>query len=326
MNPVIDSLPVLVVNPYSRCNCRCVMCDIWKGTEIHALSREELERQLDSIESFKVQWVVFSGGEPLMHPEIFQLCSAAKQLGARVTILSTGLLLGRYANEVIEHADDVTVSLDGPTSIHDRIRNVQGAFQSLARGIEHLRAQNPDFRIGGRCTVQHLNCDALVETVSAARQLGLSSISFLAVDVHSSAFNRPAGLNVLRQSGLAVDLDQIPRLESQIEKLIAQGECGAFVVESPAKLRRVAQHFRACCSLDPHVAPACNAPWTSAVVEADGAVRPCFFHPAIGSLRSGETLGSILNSPSAAAFRASLHVASNPVCRRCVCSLTWRAS
>ena len=43
--PVINTLPVLVVNPYSRCNCRCVMCDIWQGTNVYALSREELERQ-----------------------------------------------------------------------------------------------------------------------------------------------------------------------------------------------------------------------------------------------------------------------------------------
>ena len=323
MNPAIDSLPVLIVNPYSRCNCRCVMCDIWKGTETRALSRKELERQLDSIGSLNVQWVVFSGGEPLMHPEIFELCSAARERGARVTILSTGLLLARYASEVIEHADDVIVSLDGPEQIHDRIRNVPGAFRSLARGVRKLRERNAELRIGGRCTVQYLNCEALVDTVAAACEIGLSSVSFLAVDVHTTAFNRPGGLNVLRQSGLIAGVDQLPMLEAQIETLIAQGECGGFVVETPAKLRKIAQHFRACCNLGGHIAPKCNAPWTSAVVEADGAVRPCFFHPPIGSIGEGETLAQIVNSPAATAFRADLDVATNPVCRRCVCSLNW---
>jgi hypothetical protein len=39
--------------------------------------------------------------------------------------------------------------------------------------------------------------------------------------------------------------------------------------------------------LKSHVAPRCNAPWVSAVVETDGAVRPCFFQQAIGNLADG---------------------------------------
>ena len=323
MSPIVNTLPVLVVNPYSRCNCRCAMCDIWQGTDVHALSYEELERQLSSVTGLKVQWVVFSGGEPLMHPDIFALCDLARKLGTRVTILSTGLLLARYAMEIIEHVDDVIVSLDGPEKVHDFIRRVPGAFQTIASGIERLSGLKPGFRIGGRCTVQQSNCESLLETVFAAREMGLSSISFLAVDVHSTAFNRPDGLNVLRQSGLAVGIERIPLLESQLEAIIAQGHCGGFVVESPIKLRRIAHHFRCHWSLSRYVAPVCNAPWTSAVVEADGAVRPCFFHRSIGTLKSGGDLMTILNSPLAVEFRATLHVPSNPICRRCVCSLNW---
>ena len=56
----------------------------------------------------------------------------------------------------------------------------------------------------------------------------------------------------------------------------------------------------------------CNAPWTSAVIEADGAVRPCFFHRSIGTLKSGEDLKTILNGPAAREFRSTLDVQSNP--------------
>jgi MoaA/NifB/PqqE/SkfB family radical SAM enzyme len=91
-------------------------------------------------------------------------------------------------------------------------------------------------------------------------------------------------------------------------------------LESPAKLRRIVSHFRAYHGLEPLSAPPCNAPWVSAVWEANGDVRPCFFHPAIGNTVNG-TLAQIVNGPAAVAFRESLHVAENPVCRRCVCSL-----
>jgi hypothetical protein len=68
------------------------------------------------------------------------------------------------------------------------------------------------------------------------------------------------------------------------------------------------------------IAPRCNAPWVSAVVESDGTLRPCFFHAPIGNI-SEESLAQALNGPLAVAFRKSLDVAQNPICRRCVCSL-----
>ncbi len=78
--------------------------------------------------------------------------------------------------------------------------------------------------------------------------------------------------------------------------------------------------FRAHLGLEPHVAPRCNAPWVSAVLEANGDVRPCFFHPPIGNTASA-TLAEVLNGPQAIAFREALEVPANPICRRCVCSL-----
>lgn len=129
--------------------------------------------------------------------------------------------------------------------------------------------------------------------------------------------------NLLRQSGLAVSIEQIPLLGSQIEAIIAQGHCGRFVLESAAKLRRIVHHCRCYWNLGKYVAPVCNAPWTSAVIEADGTVRPCFFHRSIGSLKSGQVLKTILNGPDALEFRSTLDVALNPLCRQCVCSLYW---
>jgi radical SAM protein with 4Fe4S-binding SPASM domain len=106
---------------------------------------------------------------------------------------------------------------------------------------------------------------------------------------------------------------------------VSGNECGEFVLESPAKLRKIAHHFRCRLGMAQAESPLCNAPWTSAVVEADGTVRPCFFHAPIGRIASGASLADILNGPQAIAFRASLDIAANPVCRQCVCSLNWRA-
>jgi MoaA/NifB/PqqE/SkfB family radical SAM enzyme len=313
VNAVLQRVPILVLEPHSRCNCRCVMCDIWKITDAQEITAADLERHLADIERLGVEWVVFTGGEPLMHSDLFRLAQMLRTRGIRTTILSTGLLLERYAARIRDTTDEVIVSLDGPPAIHDAIRRVPDAFQRLADGVRAM----PGHPVSARCTVQSRNAAHLRETVQAARDLGLRSISFLAADLASAAFNRPLVWPASRQSAVAPELDSLAR---EIECLIAEYPDDGFVLESPAKLRRIAAHFRAHYGLEPHTAPRCNAPWVSAVVEAGGDVRPCFFHPAIGNVSSAN-LGDVLNGPQAVAFRESLDVATNPICRQCVCSL-----
>jgi Fe-coproporphyrin III synthase len=322
MNPVLEKLPVLILYPHSRCNCRCVMCDIWKTDSIQEISAADLERHSDDIARLEVEWVVFSGGEPLMHSDLFRLCRFLRERKIHTTLLSTGLLIERNADRIIEYIDDLIVSLDGPPAIHDAIRRVPKAFEHLAAGVAALHRRNPAFPVSARSTIQRQNCAHLRATVEAAREIGLQSISFLAADVSSEAFNRPGTWDSDRQNQVALALDQIPILEAEIDALIAAGD--SFVLESPEKLRRIPAHFRAHLGLESEVAPRCNAPWVSAVVESSGVVRPCFFHPPIGALGNGTSLLDVINGPEAIAFRTGLDVATNPVCQRCVCSLNWR--
>ena len=298
-------MKILLLEPHARCNCRCVMCDIWKRTEAREITAAELERHIGDIVALGVEQVVFTGGEPLMHSDLFRLAAPLRARGMRTTLLTTGLLLERDAARIVESIDDVIVSLDGPREIHDAIRRVPGAFDRLARGVRAIHGAS------ARSTVQARNAGHLRETVAAARWMGLRSISFLAADLDSTAFDRPLGWPEARKAGIAPDL---ATLEGEMDRLIAEYPSDGFVLESPAKLRRIVEHFRA------PSAPRCNAPWVSAVWEANGDVRPCFFHPPVGNTANG-TLAQIVNGPAAVAFRESLNVAENAVCRRCVCSL-----
>jgi Fe-coproporphyrin III synthase len=321
--PRVETLPVLVLMPHSRCNCRCVMCDIWRIRQVREITARDLEPHVASWRALKVRWVVFSGGEPLMHSDLPALSRAFRAEGIRVTILTAGLLLARQARLVAENVDDVIVSLDGPPRIHDCIRGVPNAYARLAEGVEALRARRADIPVQARCTVQKLNSRLLRETVRTAQALRLNSISFLAVDVTSAAFNRPQGWPQERQADVALDATEVEELNAEVEALIA--ECreemqAGFVVEDSEKLQRIVRHFRAQLGQLEPTAPRCNAPWVSAVVEADGSVRPCFFHRPFGNLRDGP-FGEVLNSAAALKFRRQLDVSHNPICRRCVCSL-----
>lgn len=323
----VSSLPILTLLPFSRCNCRCAMCDIWKERNENALSRHDVERLLPDLARLGTRRVVLSGGEPLMHPDLFGLVLPLKEAGIGLTLLSSGLLLERFAARVAAAFDDVVVSLDGPPVVHDAIRGVPGAFDRLRRGVAALCAGNPVPSLSGRCTVQKANLSRLRDTVAAAREIGLHRISFLAADTTSPAFGREAGWAPQSRDRVVPDAAGLLALESEIDRLEAEhgGDLASgFVAESAAKLRsRLLAHFRACAGDTPFPAATCNAPWVSAVVETDLAVRPCFFHPAYGRL-GAEGLEPVLNGEAALRFRRALDVATDPVCLRCPCRLNLR--
>jgi MoaA/NifB/PqqE/SkfB family radical SAM enzyme len=320
----IHTMPLMVLMAHSRCNCRCVMCDIWRanrnGTE---LSREEIERHIAVFRRFKVRWVVLSGGEALMHSNLWSLCALLKELPARITLLSTGLLLKRNASDILRWCDEVTVSLDGSPAVHDAIRRIPRAFDRLAEGVQSLKALDPSFPVTARCVIQRQNFEDLPNIIDAARSIGLDRISFLTVDVSSPAFNRETPWGDERIDEVALSPNEVTEFERIVEQTIASHAAdfeSGFVAETPEKLRRLPRYFAALNGYGDFPETVCNAPWVSAVIESDGAVRPCFFHDALGNIHD-EPLDTILNSPNAIAFRRGLDVRTNAVCRKCVCTL-----
>lgn len=324
----IESLPVLILFPHERCNCRCLMCDIWKTKGRNELSPEEVRTWSAEWPGLGVRRVVLSGGEPLLHEQFASLCEALREAGVGTTLLSTGLLLERRAADVARLVDDVIVSLDGPRQVHDSIRRVPGAFDRLARGVEALVEAAPFLPVSARSTVQRANARHLRATVAAAREIGLGGISFLAADVSSGAFGRGTSWGAPEGGEIALgpaDLDALAAELDALERECASELAEGYIVESIARLRaRILGHFAAHAGRGDFAPITCNAPWVSAVVEADGTVRPCFFHPPLGNVRTTGSLAEILNSPRARTFRASLDVAADPVCRRCVCNLNLR--
>jgi MoaA/NifB/PqqE/SkfB family radical SAM enzyme len=299
------------------------MCDIWQRDDSQELSVTSLKRLRESLIVLKVQQVVLTGGEPLLHRDLAGILEFFSDLGIRITLLTTGLLLAKRAAVLANSVDDIIVSLDGPVAVHNAIRRIPRAFETMAEGIAALRRIDSAIPITARTTVQKQNHTALRATVDAARALGLESISFLPADVSSAAFHRDQPWSADRQQEVTLDRVELQELSVEIESLIAQKsdeiDC-AFIRESPEKLRRLAERFRERIEGMPPTAPQCNAPWVSTVLEVDGSLRPCFFHGPVAST-AYLTLAEALNSTRALAFREALDIPSNPTCQRCVCSL-----
>jgi Fe-coproporphyrin III synthase len=326
----ITSLPILILFPHSRCNCRCLMCDIWKGTTKSELDVDDVTRWTAEWRALGVRRVVLSGGEALMHSRFWQLCDVLRAADIGISILTTGLLLARDAKELVQRCDDVVVSLDGPRDIHDDIRNVPRAFDRLAEGVRAVRSADARVQITGRCTVQRANFRALRDVVRAAHDIGLDRISFLAADVSTEAFNRPDGWDDDRTGQVALEADELPDLAEEIallERDFSDDFASGYIAESAEKLRvRLSQYYAALLGTGDFAPNNCNAPWVSSVIESDGSVRPCFFQPSLGNVHTDGSLEEILNSARAVAWRTALDTRRDAICRKCVCTLSLAAA
>ncbi|MFB3905385.1 MAG: radical SAM protein [Acidobacteriota bacterium] len=317
----VITLPILYLTVRTGCDCRCVMCDIWKAEDGGAdMSLADMEAQAEAIRRLKVRYVLISGGEPLKNRNLWTFCRSLREQGVKVVLETTGLLLEPNADETIRSIDQLTVSVDGSPAVHDRIRQVNGCAEQLAAGIKAILARCPDFAIVARTVVQKFNCQDLHNVVRFGTDLGLRAVSFVAADVSSTAFNRPTPWDEPKISQIALSHSELCKLSRSVELLLTdyskEFERG-FILNTPAQLWDIYRYYKALLGQCDFPPVKCRAPWISAVLEADGCIRPCFFHAPYAKVGEKGLL-EILNSREAIRFRRELKVSRSQICRKCV--------
>jgi MoaA/NifB/PqqE/SkfB family radical SAM enzyme len=317
-------LPLVVFFPTSRCNSRCVSCDWWRSSGADDLTLAEIDALSQALPALGTRLVLFSGGEPLLRSEVFDAAALFRARGLSLHLLTSGVLLDRCADQVARDFSRVIVSLDAADEpLYRAVRGLP-ALAMVERGVARLRRLAPHVPVTARATLHRLNFRELPRLIDHARAMALDQISFLPADISSSAFGRH---RMHGEPTLALGTADTAEFAAIVEETIAarRGDFeSGFVAESPERLRRLPQYYAGLAGNGPFPPVTCNAPYVSVVVEADGAVRPCFFHQPIGSIRQ-EPLGAIV-ARNLRAFRRTLDVSSNPVCTRCVCSIKagWR--
>ena len=147
--------PIVVWNITRRCNLRCIHC--YSDSEARnypgELSFEQCRSVIDDLAAFDVPAVLLSGGEPLIHPQFFQIAAYARQRGLRLTLSTNGTLIDRNAARRIKEIGFayVGISLDGIGETHDYFRGRQGAFEKTVRAFRDCKAVGQ--KVGLRLTL-----------------------------------------------------------------------------------------------------------------------------------------------------------------------------
>jgi 12,18-didecarboxysiroheme deacetylase len=154
-----DKKPVVVWNATRACNLRCRHCyaRATPGPAPDELSRDEALALLQDLKDFGVPVVLFSGGEPLMRPDLLELVEWTVQHGLRAVISTNGTLITRNLARRLKGLglSYVGISLDGVEATHDAFRGQPGAFAAALAGVRHC--QDAGLKVGLRFTVSRLN-------------------------------------------------------------------------------------------------------------------------------------------------------------------------
>lgn len=341
----LHTLPVVILYITDGCNSRCVSCDIWRSPRRN-MRLELVEEIAAAFQSLQVRWAVLSGGEAMQHPRWPEIAWRLRAEGAYVMLLTNGLLLRKQADEVIASVDEVIVSLDGGTAAtYNAIRGVDG-FDLILEGIRAVRAGG--IPVTTRTTLQRANYHEMPQIIEIAKSIDVNHISFLTVDVSNEfafgpRFQADSMLQVAATAGpgapvehgppaLALmkdDVQQFHQILYDVEKRFADDFVSGQIVESPAKLRRMADYFSAIIGEGEFPRVRCNAPHISTVIEVDGRLRPCYFLPSYGRVevfdktqaRDNSSLSQVINVKEALEMRTAYRAGQRPECERCVCPL-----
>jgi radical SAM protein with 4Fe4S-binding SPASM domain len=151
--------PVVVWNITSQCNLKCRHCYIeaTESAKENEMTTEEGKAFIDDLSEMKIPVLMFSGGEPLVRPDLFELAAYAVEKGLRIVLSTNGTLIDDFTAQMIKAAgfQYVGVSIDGCEAIHDEFRGEKGAFAAAISGIRAAKAAGN--RTGVRFTLNSLN-------------------------------------------------------------------------------------------------------------------------------------------------------------------------
>lgn len=144
---------IAIWNITNRCNLSCLHCYSKASLESKdVLSTKNIVDTLPSLLNAGIKFIIFSGGEPLLRRDIFEIANECKKLGI-ITYLSTNGLLINDSNipDIVSHFNYIGISIDGKPSIHDKFRGIKGSFVKTVSNV--LKLLNYTKNVGIRFTL-----------------------------------------------------------------------------------------------------------------------------------------------------------------------------
>ncbi|MFX1294971.1 MAG: radical SAM protein [Promethearchaeota archaeon] len=149
------SLRTLLIHTTFACNLTCRHCYLG-GSKKGYIDPDLFKSVVFQLEKLQGLKILISGGEPLLHPKIFDILESIKKIKLRKLLLSNGTLINEeIAKQLKNLVHEVQVSIDG-TDSHNRFRNNLHAFQKTIQAIKNLNKVGMDVSVATMIHSQNL--------------------------------------------------------------------------------------------------------------------------------------------------------------------------
>lgn len=157
----------------NACNLRCGYCFASSGPKAAGeLTTVDAKHVLDNLDNSRVFKVTFTGGEPFCRKDFSEIIDHAAQKSLSLQILTNGTLVSKEAMNILAsatHKTSIQVSIEGPTSLHDKLVGVDGAYLKAIETIRELLARGANVSV---CTtLTSLNWHCVEHTVDLCLRL-----------------------------------------------------------------------------------------------------------------------------------------------------------
>jgi len=202
--------PVLVnFEVTMRCNARCPFCDYWKTSP--EMKAREVASFVDAAKAFDPMMVTFTGGEPLLRPDLEDLVAGVDRAIRYkwMTLLTHGAMLSLERARALWAAGigQFGISLDYLDERHDRARGIPGLTARILTNAERIRAEGMTVRFN--TVIKDDNLDDIMPLVRAAEAMR--------VGVNLSVYTDFKNGNAAHRLGAAHQV----RLEALVQELLA---------------------------------------------------------------------------------------------------------
>lgn len=215
--PLVSPVAIQVSLTY-RCNLECKMCKIVNLLPAdEELSTQQILHIIDETAKNGITEAVFSGGEPFLRRDLFEICGYCHGKGLTSVITTNGTLIDRYTAKDITKSKigHIHLSLDGLEDTNDFFRG-KGVFKKIIKAIEILneeRRKNRLFSIGIALTVMDRNVKELYEVVRLADDLNVDVINFQPLVSNNTNFlDRNLSMYWVREESVAVLNEEITKI------------------------------------------------------------------------------------------------------------------
>lgn len=169
--------PVVFWNITNKCNLSCAHCYISAGPDKQRhdeLSSDEAKAFIDDLARIKVPLLMFTGGEPLIRDDFWELVSYATSKAMKTAVSTNGTLVTKDVAKRLQDlgVEYVGISLDGAREeTHDNIRHQPGSFRKAINALKNC--VNIDLKCGIRVTATRDNYTEIPELIELSIRLGV---------------------------------------------------------------------------------------------------------------------------------------------------------